>query len=49
MAKQPNETICKNCGHELQCHLKEKGGRCKGSDENDDCTWCIANCSRFWE
>ena len=42
------EKICTNCGHKLEFHLEEEGGRCKG-DEGEDCQWCIANCERFWE
>jgi hypothetical protein len=47
---ESEENICKNCGHKLDSHQKEKKGRCSGdSNENSDCSWCIANCKRFWE
>ena len=48
------EDTCKNCGHKLESHLKEKEGKCKGDAENNDgahksYSWCIANCEKFWE
>jgi len=47
---EPEENLCQNCGHKLQSHLKEKGGRCMGDkNENHDYHWCMANCERFWE
>lgn len=47
---KPVENICKNCGHKLQYHLKEKNGKCMGGCNDDsDYSWCIANCQRFWK
>ncbi len=47
---EPVENVCKNCGHKLQSHLKEKGGKCMGdSNEDSDYSWCVANCQKFWE
>ena len=45
---ESKKDTCKNCGHRLQSHLKEKDGKCEG-DSDDVYSWCIANCERFWE
>ena len=48
MSKSPGN-IYKNCGHVVDSHLKEKKGRCIGDSSDDpDCSWCIANCEKFW-
>lgn len=47
---ESDKEVCKNCGHSLKAHFKEKSGRCTGgADSNDERLWCIANCEKFWE
>lgn len=41
--------LCKNCGHTLQSHSEEKGGKCIGDDNQDESGWCIANCGKYWD
>ena len=43
------DNLCKNCGHKLQYHLEEKGGKCVGDNDHDDLGWCIANCQGYWD
>ena len=47
---ESEKNLCKNCGHKLQPHLKERGGKCHGDlDEDSNYLWCITNCGKFWE
>ena len=47
---ESEKNICKNCGHKLQSHLKENGGKCHGDlNEDSNYLWCISNCRKFWD